>query len=390
MLSKWGLCVFWGTAFWSLSSCAQELAEGVQAHGFIGQSVVHTSDNNVGGNSDDGLAWDLRELGVNLSWRPNPDWLISGQALARWAGESDHGELRLDYGFIDRTLIADGDDQVGVRVGKIKNPYGFYNTTRDVAHTRPGIIMPQSIYQDQMRDFFLAAPGVSVYGNHESGLGNLSWQISALRPEVGNESLELVFLLHPMPGHFEGKGSWLGQVMFDAGGRWRLGLSMGEMNMDFDTLGGSHSLPTWVLSLEHNSEDWSFTAEYGQTTVKARDYPGSSDDNTTEAWYVQATRRLGSGWQGYLRYDVLYFDKDDKDGSQFASDPIIAFLGFPADSRFAKDWVVGMRRDMGAWSLSGEFHRVDGNAWISMLDNPVPAAMIRKWNMLLLQAAWRF
>jgi inorganic pyrophosphatase len=54
--------------------------------------------------------------------------------------------MRLDYGFVDRTLLADGDDQVGLRLGKIKNPIGFFNTTRDVAHTRPGIIMPQSIY----------------------------------------------------------------------------------------------------------------------------------------------------------------------------------------------------------------------------------------------------
>ena len=369
---------------------AQELGHGMQGHGFVSQSLVYTSDNNVGGDSDDDLASGMRELGANLSWRPSPDWLISGQALERWAGETDQGELRLDYGFVDHSLIADGDDQVGVRLGKIKNPYGFYNTTRDVAHTRPGIIMPQSIYQDQLRDFFLAAPGISVYGNHESDLGNLSWQVSALRPEVDNEGLEYVFLLRPLPGEFKGTDSWLGQLMFDAGGRWRLGLSMGEMNMDFDSLGGRHSLPTWVLSMEHNSEDWSVTAEYGQTTIKARNYPSSSEDNTTEAWYVQATRRLGDGWQGYLRYDVLYLDKQDKNGTTFSSDPAPVFLGYQSHSRFAKDWVLGVRRDMGAWSLTGEIHRVDGTAWISSLDNLDPRATNRRWDMILLQAAWRF
>jgi hypothetical protein len=71
---------------------AQELGAGLQAHGFISQSVAHTSDNRVGGKSDEALAWDLREMGANLSWRPSPDWLISGQALARWAGKSDEGE----------------------------------------------------------------------------------------------------------------------------------------------------------------------------------------------------------------------------------------------------------------------------------------------------------
>lgn len=177
-----------------------------------------------------------------------------------------------------------------------------------------------------------------------------------------------------------------------------MGLSIGKMNMDYspsispiDELPGSHSLPTWVVSLEHNSEDWSITSEYGQTTVKARDYRATtSSDNTTEAWYVQATRRLGSGWQSFLRYDVLYFDKEDKDGALFTSDPIIAFLGFPKHSRYAKDWVLGIRRDIGALSLSTEIHHVNGSAWISPEDNPNPRALVRDWNMLLMQAAWRF
>lgn len=394
MLSKRHLLVFLGMALWSLSASSQELAEGVQAHGFISQSVVVTSDNHVGGNSDSGLAWDLREMGANLSWRPNPDWLISGQALARWAGASDTGNLRLDYGFVDRTLFANGESQVGLRLGKIKNPYGFYNTTRDVAHTRPGIIMPQSIYLDQMRNFFLAAPGVSFYGNSENELGNLSWQISTLRPEVDDPSLEYVFLVSDLPGHFEGKNSWLSQVMFDMGGRWRMGLSLGEMNMAYkprlasppDEWAGTHHLPTWVLSLEHNTEDWSFAAEYGQTKVDASGYARFNTNHKTEAWYVQATRRMGNDWQSYLRYDALYYDKDDRDGTDFST-RTGGF--FPPHSRFAKDWVLGVRHDINHFTLSAELHHVNGTAWLAQSDNPT-TGLVRKWEMLLLQAAWRF
>ncbi len=99
---------------------------------------------------------------------------------------------------------------------------------------------------------------------------------------------------------------------------------------------------------------------------------------------MQATRRLPSGWQAYLRYDALYLDKDDKDGSSFGMP-----LGFPDYSRYAKDWVVGVRRDMGALALSAELHHVDGTAWLALVDNPA-AGMVRKWDMLLMQAAWRF
>jgi hypothetical protein len=180
--------------------------------------------------------------------------------------------------------------------------------------------------------------------------------------------------------------------MFDMGGRWRMGVSVGEMSMAYHPsplgdveIAGTHDLPTWVLSLEHNTEDWSLTAEYGQTKVDASGYNIFNTNHTTEAWYVQATRRMGNGWQGYLRYDALYYDKDDRNGTAFAA----AVPGFPAFSRFAKDWVFGVRRDLDHVALSAEFHHVDGTAWLAQSDNP-PAGLVRKWNMLLLQAAWRF
>lgn len=153
----WMLCFL----AWAGPAYTLDLGESVQVHGFLSQAAAISDHNNLGGKSSDGVAFDLRELGGNISWLPDPDWLLSAQVLMRWAGKTDDGDLRLDYAFIDRTLTF-GEDQVGVQLGKIKNPSGLYNTTRDVAHTRPGILMPQSIYWDRIRDFVLAAPGVSV------------------------------------------------------------------------------------------------------------------------------------------------------------------------------------------------------------------------------------
>ena len=373
-------------------AAAVELGEGVQAHGFFSQGLSHTSDNNFGGPSDDGVGTDMREIGGNLSWRPSPDWLLSGQVVARWAGESDSGDLRLDYGFVDRTLLSNIDTSVGLRLGKIKNPYGFYNTTRDVAHTRPGIIMPQSIYLDRVRNFFLAAPGISLYGNHDNRGGTLSWQFSALQPEVDDPDITY-FMTGRNFGRYEGKASWLGQAMLDSeGGRWRAGLSLGQMAMKYQPgtvdpfTAGQTRLPTVVLSLEHNTEDWSFTGEYSQTSVHSSGYgnPAIEKDNTAEAWYAQATRRWGNGWQGYLRYDVFYVDKNDRDGADFA-----AATPFPAHIRFAKDWSVGVRRDIGRWTWSGEWHHVDGTAWLSPTDTPI-RDQVRRWDLFLLQGAWYF
>lgn len=384
-----------GASLLALSSSAQELGGGAQLHGFASQGMVWVSDNRVGGARNGTLGFDLRELGANLSWRPDPDWLLSGQVLSRWAGSTDDGEPRVDHAYVDRTWRLQEASRVGVRLGKIKNPYGFFNATRDVAHTRPGVIMPQSIYLDQIRNFVLAAPGIALHGDTDTQAGNLSWQLGLLRPQVDDADMEYVFLLRDMPGHFKGTNSWMGQVLFEPDwGRWRLGLSAGEMNMRYqsgtgDPLSpGRHSLPTWVLSIEHNGEHWSLTGEYAQTTNKARGYGPIMDvnpDNTLEAWYVQATRRFSQDWRAYARYDVLYLDRSDRDGERFSG-----LMGRPGHTRYARDWVIGLRRDIDRFALWLEYHHVDGTAWLAGVDNVPVQQRKRHWDMVLLQAAWYF
>ncbi len=378
---------------WAGAASALELGEDVQVHGFLSQAAAISDRNNVGGDSADGVALDLRELGANLSWRPDPDWLVSAQALMRWAGRTDEGDLRLDYGFVDRTLLS-GEDRLGVQLGKIKNPYGLYNTTRDVAHTRPGILMPQSIYWDRIRDVVLAAPGVSVYGEHNRTPASLSWQASVLRPEVENTEVEYVTYLNDMPGRLEGKTSWLGQVMLELDhDRWRLGLSLGEMAMrytpgavDFWQAGATRFRPV-VLSLEHHREQWSYAAEYAETQVRSRDYGPFfrfPDNTTSQAYYLQATWRFQPRWQSYARYDVLHVSKSDKRGSMFENE-----TGLPAHLAYSKDLTLGLRYDLDrAWSFAMEVHRVRGAAALARRDNP--GTPHKNWNLLLLQAAYRF
>jgi predicted RNA-binding protein with TRAM domain len=375
---------------------AQELGDAVQAHGFVSQGLVHTSDNNLGGDSDDSVVTDLRELGANLSWRPNSDWMFSGQVLARWAGESDEGKARLDYGFVDHTLFANGEDQVNVRVGKVKNPFGFYNTTRDVAHTRPGILLPQSIYIDELRDTFLAAPGVSFNGNNYLSNSFLEWSVNLIRPEVDARSLTH-YMLTNQPGHFEGDASWLTQALWEQqGGAWRMGLTLGNVKMRYKTTPldylkpGRIKLHTGVLSLEHNREDWSFTGEYALTR-QIRDgfvtFPILDIDTTVEAGYLQGLWRFAPGWQAYARYEALYLDRNDRNGKVFS-----ALTGgmLPVFQRFSHDKVLGIRYDPDqSWALSAELHLVDGTAWLPRIANP-SAQMQQDWDMLLLQAAWRF
>lgn len=369
---------------------ALEIGEGIQLHGFLSQAAAVTDHNNVGGKSSQGVALNLREVGGNVSWRADPDWLVSAQVLARWAGGADDGDVRLDYGFVDRTLSS-GEGRFGVQLGKIKNPYGLYNTTRDVAHTRPGILMPQSIYWDRIRDFVLAAPGISIYGDTSRAAYGIGWRVNALTPAADSREAEFITFLQERPGHFNGKTSWLGQVMFEFDNdRWRLAVSAGELAMRYkpdgisDWQAGSTYFRPRALSLECNGEEWSFTAEYSETGVRRRSYGFTVPDNTAQAYYIQATWRIKPQWQAYARYDVLYADKTDKRGERF-------FLntGLPKHLVFSEDITLGLRHDLdSSWAFAMEIHHVMGAAWLPRTDNPgVPS---KDWNLLLLQAAYRF
>lgn len=392
-----------------LAACAAGLSASIlandqlQVHGFISQTAVNTDANDFGGHSQDGVGLDMREMGLNTSFRPNGDWLFSGQALARWAGATDGGDLRVDYAFVDRTLDSSDGHRLGIQVGKVKNPYGLFNTTRDVAHTRPGILMPQSVYLDRVRDFFLAAPGVSAYGNHAFDAWDVNWRINMVRMETDSKNVESLLLADDRPGHFRGRNSWLAQMITEKdGGRARIGLTLGDVEAEYVPgagdifANGSSTLKPRVLSLEWNEEKWSLTGEYSLAKSVGKNYGASAlakalqDPNTVLAWYVQATYRPARAWQVFIRRDEIYLDKDDKNGREFS-----AKTGglFPAYVTYAKDWTVGARRDFGNWALSGELHAIKGTVWLSPLDTPISpsnGSPEKHWRMLLLQAAYRF
>ncbi|MBI5918419.1 MAG: hypothetical protein HY849_03465 [Nitrosomonadales bacterium] len=383
------------------------LPEGVQAHGFVSQSVVSSNQNRIGGSKSGSLGTDMRELGGNLSWRPNADWLVSAQLLSRWAGASDNGNVRVDYAFVDRLLVNAEGARLGARIGKIKNPFGFYNTTRDVAHTRSSILLPQSIYHDQVRNFFLAAPGASLYGGLDGTENSLEWEVSVMQPEVRDGNLT-AFMVDQQTGRFKGRPSVLAHALWEGdGGRMRAGLSAGSLAMRFQpapqdffglvglmggtTGAGDITLNTGVFSLQYNAEDWSHTAEYAVTRQLRKNFnlPGPLTildmDSTVEALYLQTEWRFASRWKAFLRYDTLVLDKSDRNGQRFA-----AATGLPAAQRYARDWASGLRYDpTSAWSLFAEVHHVNGGAWVSKLDN-LPVNLATTWDMLLLQAAWRF
>jgi hypothetical protein len=372
-------------------------ADQVQVHGFVSQGFTWTSDNNFFGTSSENGSFDFTEVGLNASLRASPRLHLAAQGLARRAGETDDGHLRLDYGLADYRLGTSAAMDWGVRAGRIKNPIGFYNDTRDVAFTRPSIILPQSIYFDRVRDIQISSDGAQVYGQGQAPGGEFHVQLQVGQPRVDDVNTEIALLGGDRAGELDPNPSFLGRLGYEwNGGRVRLAYSEYLLDLDYragaqDPNGdGTVTFRPRILSAQYNAENWSLTGEYARRHFEfeslARYVP--QRNITGESYYLQGSYALLAQWDVLARYDVLYQNKDDKDGSKFEQ---ITGGRRPAYSQFAKDLTVTLSwTPSRAWLVRAEHHWVDGTAWLPTQDNPDPAATTRKWRLFALLASFRF
>ncbi|KGE78901.1 hypothetical protein FP66_01040 [Halomonas salina] len=363
----------------------------LQLHGFLSQALVITDDNDFfGPSSDHGGSLEFTEIGANVSLRPHEDVLLAAQVLSRRAGgERGDAEPKLDYGLIDYQLQSNQQRNIGVQLGRFKNPFGFYNQTRDVAFTRPGILLPQSIYFDRTRSLALSGDGLSIYHEERLAHGNLRTQFGFGRSRV-EQDVDRALGLEPFPGEFKPDTSAIGQIRYEHdGGRIITALSAADANADYDSPGtfpgdGKFHFQPWVFSFQYNQELWSLTAEYAIRKLALEGFNGIEDrENIGESWYLQYQRRFHDDWQWLVRYDHLVNDRDDPTGKNYTAGP--------DHSQFARDWTFGLQ-----WTptprimLAGEYHYIDGTGWLPTQDNPEPSDTDRYWNMLLFQVAFRF
>lgn len=214
-----------------------EVFDTLQLHGFASQGWVTTDDNNFFGPSSDGNgSFEFTEIGVNASLRPHEDLLVSAQVLSRRAGgDGDDARPELDHGLLDYQAVSEPGRTAGVQIGRVKNPFGLYNQTRDMPFTRPGILLPQSIYFDRARSLALASDGGNVYFEERmDGGARLRAQIGVGRPQV-DEDLERTLRLDPVPGSIEPRNSAIGQLLYEHnGGRVVAAVSAARVEARFE------------------------------------------------------------------------------------------------------------------------------------------------------------
>lgn len=380
----------WSSAAFAAGFALSALAEGLDAgplrlQAFAAISVIGTSDNNFFGETQDRLDPSFSEVGINALWQPHERVRASGQVLHRRAGQSDRDGLRLDYAQFDVDLVRNNDSRFGLKFGKPKLPYGLYNETRDVPFTRPGILLPQSIYFDSLRDFLIAAPGAYFHGTAVNQLGAFEMNVGVVKPNFASDSVkDNIFATNNIPGELKGGASTVASLRWDMPSETTLALYRVELDSRYRPAGpldpippGELALRSWLFSAQQRIDTLTLTSELAQVDTVTRDFtPGFNGTRTGRSWYVQSEWRFHPDWELMLRYDQQYLDVKQRDDS----------------AKRARDLTMGLRWDASPnLMLRAEYHNVSGLGWLPQADNPGdPADQILEWEMLLLQLAWRY
>lgn len=381
------------------------MASDWQLHGFLSQGFTLSDGNNVNGNSSSGGgSFDFREAAVNLSWRPSPRLLLATQVASVRRGEVNTDDVALDYLLADFQAFHGNLGRLGLRAGKLKLPFAFFNESRDAVHSRPGILMPQSVYLDNdgARAFgYFSGWGAALYGDRYYGRHNLAFELMGMTEFDVEDEAEISILRRPASGRFKHEEGLLLRLLDDIdGGRWRLALTVSDSTLSYRAgreppfdQSGDFVLQQAFASLQHNREHLSLTAEFVRRRIKLGDlisHPAVSSrtDQDSIGYYIQALYRLPAHSAVYLRYDERLREMQDRRGHRQA-----AATGLPRHYFFGRDVTVGGNRDLtenlGLWL---ELHLVDGVLWVNPLDNPDYASgnAERYWSMVTAMLSYRF
>jgi hypothetical protein len=367
-----------------------------QVHGYAAQGFVYSDDNNVFGESSDG-SFDYYEAGLNASVQVHSRLIFSAQGAIRDAGISDDGTLRLDYAVADYRFLEGVHTTLGVRAGKVKNPLGFYNETRDVIFTRPSILMPVGYSDNQnQRSLVFTAPGAQVYGTQIWGRHELSFTAThSFDHDVRRSDERLLIDLGGLPFDLHIEDSWNAQIMDSiGGGRWQFAVSHFFGRFDLRTpqtvqVAGRFDVSITLFSARFNADKFSITAEYAtnpnKDVVTIGGAPYLRTSVTGDGGYLQGEYRINSSWGAFARAEAQFSDRGDRSGRAY----VAANPGASRASRKTSAFVVGANWRYGEhWGVWGEYHWINGTSQLQKLENPQP--LVEHWSLLMLMAGYKF
>lgn len=365
---------------------AQAHAE-TQIGGYFTQAWVKTDKNNYfGPSASSGGSLKFNEAGIQANTDLTDHIMAAGSVVVRNAGGTDTGDVRVDYAHlvVDSSI---GDWGVRAMIGRNKLDYTLFNSTRDVASTRPSILLPQSSYFDNARAYMINGDGAEVGFTRNLSDSTLTMKLYAETP-IGADNVETKrwFMGVTVPGKIKEDLSYAYMVDWsNADTELRAYNGFGTIRYTpgaSDYLSAGHiDMNVLFLSAVKRYDTYTFMTEWYGAEAKYRDFGPYVPDfhNSSRGVYFQFGKKITPNSEAFIRRDVLVLNMSDKNGQVLASK-----TGRPASDGYGYDTTIGGRyRVADNQYLSAEIHHIHGTAWLPYNDQPIDRQA--DWNMFLMQ-----
>ena len=353
----------------------------VEVHGFVSQGFLLSTGNDYLAHSKRG-SFEFSEAGINVSKALGDRLRVGLQFFTRDLGPNGDYRAKLDWFFFDYLW----KDELGVRAGRVKLPFGLYNDTVDIDAAHTFALLPQSVYPTDQRDFLLAQTGVELYGYRDLGAaGAVDYRAygGTIFLEVADQPGSPVTVVElTIPYVVGGRVLWEPPV-----DRLRIGASAQVLRLDGDLLippgaAVSVTLPAilWVASLEYAPDQLLIAAEYSRWHVRLESsdpmlYPESR--STSERAYALVSYRLSPWLQPGAYYSIYYPDVADRSGRDAVQHDAAAAVRFDISTH---------------WILKVEGHLLRGTADVdpTLNEGRPGAALATPWSLFLVKGTAYF
>lgn len=350
-------------------------AEEISWHGFIAQGVIKADKNNFV--EDDGsTSLRLTEIGLNASYRINSRLRVAGQGVYLNGGNRYEEGPRIDYLFLDVSLLNTEKWHVNLQLGRNKNYQWLYSSTRDIPHTRPSIILPQSIYFDVFRDVALGSDGAALLLNTTNSMGewDLNWRYGT-SPIAGGQTKNLLGEI--AEGKLDQKYDQHLNVFWRPNfANMQMGISLLDAKFRYKSatdeilVDGKTRSQRVMLNFLYHSENWDIAAEVMKERVRQEGAlsPGFFNDSTAEGGYLQGRYFVNSRLTLLARVDLFDRDRKDRNGinlEKLTGGTVPRYFGFMDSATLGLSWDFAKN-----WRVHSEFHRVKGTGRLAPIIIP--------------------
>jgi len=344
----------------------------VSIHGFASTGYMRSDHNNFLLASEDG-SFEFNEVGINLGTAITENIRVGIQLYSFDLGDIGNNDVSLDWAFLDY----EWKEWLGLRVGKIKIPYGLYNETQDYDMLRTCILLPQSVYHKYLREVLISTQGMALYGKLPlSRAGKLKYNLFFGTSEISNDG-GLAKQLSLGDGPFKSgtlqyiggsRLTWLTPIKGLKGGANYVFFSMDYLATMYVDIPLSPSLslktPIEVVFTLDNPYIAAFSLEYdfGKLNISAEYFymdfsgwiipdlsqwglpplPGEKRSIRSSSYYTLISYRL-TNWLELGSYYSIYYQEQNHDSDEL--------------TQRMKDLALSARFDINqSWLVKGEIH----------------------------------